>query len=1450
MKRFNYFSRNTQRCIAGTCAYLLAFAAAPTPALYPQDKPEAVKTSMDMGKIVIPSDLGKIEDTYENLEDSLVIHIQDVHCHYEAQKNIAKIVRILAERNNVNRLALEGAKGLFDPSAYRVFRDMHTRERVADYFMRTGKITGAEYLAISSDLPLKMYGVEDAESYMEHFSSFLEPVNFRGDYEAYYDEIIKALESVKEKVYSPELKELDENTLALERSEMKLVDYSNYLKDLLIAHNIILKDYKNFGRLVTLDHLEKGIDFDSVHSERTNLLNFIAPRLDDAEIQDIRQVSLDYKSNKLTDHDFYQYLRKLAERKEIDIARFPNIAFYFKYLELYNQLDLTGLMNEKNTLTKLLKEKLFSNDDQRSVDRISHGLTLVNQLFQLRVSNEEFAEYQSIKNTISSQQVADQINRIAQKNGVSVTLPAPFAFEEKFELMDTFYALAKERDKSLLNNTVSFMDDDDSNTAILISGGFHTTGMTEMMRQEDIGYVVIAPNVTEEHDYELYISNMRDDEDLIDQMLALPIPGAATIPPALLTAVAPFSPGRKAIFNNSAALYNISIELAEKIWKAIDTTGIDKLIPDDRFKAFELFGGQEYLQEIARNLDISVFKIDFGGIRFEGGNQGIMTIPIQVHDLELTIAVRHPNYDETAQPSKLKSELAQRSLSVKELEPLKLTVYFTGIVTPDKTLLEQDPFFERLQTQLPALPISRPVTNLQVTLESAISSGIAPANIPPLVQQDAAGNVTGRISNYNQPGKRDSVLVFNVQGKEILGIAQAIAAPESQGFTPAPGREVSVYTLAGYQPGQQIESAFVQVTHDEPLGKILSQRGLPQSRIASVGRMEAVAAAFDGNIDIPYPAGERTLVEVAIPPATVPEKLPEYNSIEVAAATIDRITGSGDRVIVAAFSAPDVFGATGDIVKTARAVISVDEQINRVIEQAKQAGMTVLIAGTNGNAEEMVDSLGNPRIGRYSSKTTNPTPFIYIDGRDERITTNKDILHDNRTLSSIAPAILEVLGIEKPAAMTAPSLFKNFTPQQNDRVLLVTIDGYGETERREGNAIEAARNLLAANGKSLTLDLLAQNNPHTVLNASGRHIGLRPDTPGFPQAAYFAMGTGRAEGDSQLDMVTIDNAIADGTFAANPIINAAIDNAVSNGTKLHLLGLIADSEIDASLEHLKQILLLAKEKGLTEKDVIIHAITDSTDGTPASVVTNLQRLAALTEETAIGEVATVGDREWFMNERENTQKEEKAYQSLVDTRKAEERTKAAGVVLLPEELLDDSLGFSDALQIVRQQYGPSVKIGLLAEQSQQTVQRKLQLLKADESIDFIISEKDFKPAEIAGGLIDPVINKIIEEYPEIEDVRKQVAIVTLDMAKLGQGASTKAQVFVQEKPVQENEVISASNALLISSMALFGDIQEIAPFTGGGEGKEHILKPIVVEDNFLEQLNRQRKSARLFEVSA
>lgn len=212
-------------------------------------------------------------------------------------------------------------------------------------------------------------------------------------------------------------------------------------------------------------------------------------------------------------------------------------------------------------------------------------------------------------------------------------------------------------------------------------------------------------------------------------------------------------------------------------------------------------------------------------------------------------------------------------------------------------------------------------------------------------------------------------------------------------------------------------------------------------------------------------------------------------------------------------------------------------------------------------------------------------------------------------------------------------LYKLSTHMNYKPVVLVILDGWGETHNTEGNAIREA--------KTPTIDKLNTFYPLTLLQASGSSVGLPWGEAGNSEVGHITLGTGRI---LYQNMPRITLSIQDGSFFTNTALMGAITNVKKNGSALHFMGLFGQGSVHSYLEHLYALLELAR-KNSVEK-VYLHLFTDGRDSPPKAAADSVRKFQARLREMKIGTIATVVGRNWAMDRNNNWDRIEKAYNLL------------------------------------------------------------------------------------------------------------------------------------------------------------------------------------------------------------
>ena len=268
------------------------------------------------------------------------------------------------------------------------------------------------------------------------------------------------------------------------------------------------------------------------------------------------------------------------------------------------------------------------------------------------------------------------------------------------------------------------------------------------------------------------------------------------------------------------------------------------------------------------------------------------------------------------------------------------------------------------------------------------------------------------ICNNDEPiatiRENDSVIFFNFRPDRAREITRSLVDKDFTGFE---RKYFPLYYVCFTNYDETIENVHIVFKKDEiknTLGEIVSKKGLTQLRIAETEKYAHVTFFFNGGEEKKYKGEDRILIPS--PKVETYDMKPEMSAIEVTDKVVEVIESKKYNTIILNYANPDMVGHTGNLEATIKAIETIDTCVGRVVEALEKVNGVAIITADHGNSEQMIDYItGEP----HTAHTTNPVPLILVG--------KKATLKPGR-LADLAPTMLEIMGIEKPAEMTGTSL--------------------------------------------------------------------------------------------------------------------------------------------------------------------------------------------------------------------------------------------------------------------------------------------------------------------------------------------------------------------------------------------------------------------------------------------
>jgi 2,3-bisphosphoglycerate-independent phosphoglycerate mutase len=261
----------------------------------------------------------------------------------------------------------------------------------------------------------------------------------------------------------------------------------------------------------------------------------------------------------------------------------------------------------------------------------------------------------------------------------------------------------------------------------------------------------------------------------------------------------------------------------------------------------------------------------------------------------------------------------------------------------------------------------------------------------------------------------DSVLFYNYRGDRPREITRAFVIDGFNEFDRGPKLDLYYATMTEYEAGLP-----VHVVSPKPealkniLGKVVADAGIPQFRCAETEKNPHVTFFFNNYRKDPFPGEDRACP--SSPKVPTYDMQPEMSAAEVTRLAKEAILSGKYGLVVVNFANPDMVGHTGSLPATVKAVEATDEGVGELLAAVTQVGGRAVVCADHGNAEQMWDPTVN---GPHTAHTLNLVE-VFVVG--EGFAAGKTLMREGGRLADIAPTVLYLMGLAKPADMTGESL--------------------------------------------------------------------------------------------------------------------------------------------------------------------------------------------------------------------------------------------------------------------------------------------------------------------------------------------------------------------------------------------------------------------------------------------
>ena len=240
--------------------------------------------------------------------------------------------------------------------------------------------------------------------------------------------------------------------------------------------------------------------------QRKKIIDILCLKINDDDKEILVSYNLRLKNSLISEHEYYKFISYLSQTTpDIDLSLYPLISFKIYYANLMENLDYSLIQKEIDAIEVEIKLSLYDDPSESNLILYSKALSILEDFAELTLTPHQSEFIKNNKEFFDLISIKDFYSDMSLNAGIDTPEIDNFRIDQELmDIFESFYQIVEKRDTLMFENTLNTFKKSKNDACILITGGFHTNGITENLKREGISYFVIQPKFSGQDLYKLY----------------------------------------------------------------------------------------------------------------------------------------------------------------------------------------------------------------------------------------------------------------------------------------------------------------------------------------------------------------------------------------------------------------------------------------------------------------------------------------------------------------------------------------------------------------------------------------------------------------------------------------------------------------------------------------------------------------------------------------------------------------------------------------------------------------------------------------------------------------------------------------------------------------------------------------------------------------------------------